>query len=109
MLKEGKRPKEIEEFPIAVTRKHFGDEDLGIEGDIHATEFPDVEQRLQVFRGVFVVSVFALLRKQQSLVPIHPDRFRIYICDFRKLVDLHNIRLVTQKTSQKLKNVKKST
>ena len=25
---------EIEEFPIAVTRKHFGDEDLGIEGDI---------------------------------------------------------------------------
>lgn len=25
---------EIEEFPMAVTRKHFGDEDLGIEGDI---------------------------------------------------------------------------
>ena len=25
---------EIEEFPIAVTKKHFGDEDLGIEGDI---------------------------------------------------------------------------
>lgn len=25
---------EIEEFPIAVTRQHFGDEDLGIEGDI---------------------------------------------------------------------------
>lgn len=25
---------EIESFPIAVTRQHFGDEDLGIEGDI---------------------------------------------------------------------------
>lgn len=25
---------EIEEYPMAVTRKHFGDEDLGIEGDI---------------------------------------------------------------------------
>ena len=25
---------EIEEFPIAVTRQHFGDEDLGIEGDL---------------------------------------------------------------------------
>lgn len=25
---------EIEEFPMAVTRQHFGDEDLGIEGDI---------------------------------------------------------------------------
>jgi len=25
---------EIEEFPMAVTRKHFGDEDLGIKGDI---------------------------------------------------------------------------
>ena len=25
---------EIEEFPMAVTRKHFGDEDMGIEGDI---------------------------------------------------------------------------
>lgn len=24
---------EIEEFPMAVTRKHFGDEDLGVEGD----------------------------------------------------------------------------
>ena len=25
---------EIEEFPIAVCKKHFGDEDAGIEGDI---------------------------------------------------------------------------
>lgn len=25
---------EIEEFPIAVTKKHFGDEEAGIEGDI---------------------------------------------------------------------------
>lgn len=25
---------EIEEFPMAVTRKHFGDEDLGIVGDV---------------------------------------------------------------------------
>lgn len=25
---------EIEEFPIAVTKKHFGDEDAGIEGDV---------------------------------------------------------------------------
>lgn len=26
---------EIEEFPIAVCKKHFGDEDAGIEGDIN--------------------------------------------------------------------------
>lgn len=26
---------EIEPFPIAVTRKHFGDEDLGIKGDVN--------------------------------------------------------------------------
>lgn len=25
---------EIEDYCVAVTRKHFGDEDLGIEGDI---------------------------------------------------------------------------
>lgn len=25
---------EIEAFPIAVTKKHFGDEDAGIEGDL---------------------------------------------------------------------------
>ena len=25
---------EVEEFPIAVMKKHFGDEDAGIEGDI---------------------------------------------------------------------------
>ena len=25
---------EIEEFPIAVTKKHFGDDDKGIKGDI---------------------------------------------------------------------------
>ena len=25
---------EIEEFPIAVAKKHFGDEDEGIEGDV---------------------------------------------------------------------------
>lgn len=24
---------EIEEFPIAVAKKHFGDDDLGLEGD----------------------------------------------------------------------------
>ena len=27
---------EIEEFPMAVTRQHFGDEDLGIEGDFES-------------------------------------------------------------------------
>ena len=34
---------EIEEFPIAVTRQHFGDEDLGIEGDIN--QFINVGER----------------------------------------------------------------
>ena len=27
---------EIEQFPIAVTKQHFGDEDAGVDGDIHA-------------------------------------------------------------------------
>lgn len=40
-LKAGCKPvwtSEIEEFPIAVCKKHFGDEDAGIKGDIEPEE-----------------------------------------------------------------------